>query len=333
MSKVETKQLLRGRWKRWIRRLLLAGIGILCIAAITGATYEFVSDRRDVRRFPQEGRSVDVGGFRLNIHCIGKGGPAVVLDSGLGIPAMGWDLVQPDVEKFTQVCSYDRAGYGWSDPGRLPRTSLQIAEELHKLLHNAAVPPPYIMVGHSFGGFNVRVFNGLYPNEVAGMVLVDSSQEDEDAPSPASVTASERREDAETLLLARLYPVLFHLGVARWFLARDPTPLPEHLDAGLRYLILKPKHVRAMVDEDLSSNESSEQVRKSGNLGDKPLIVLTAGLSGPRHADLQRKLVQLSTRGQQIVVEKSAHLIPFEQPQAVANAIRSVFGSITAAHR
>ena len=105
------------------------------------------------------------------------------------------------------------------------------------------------------------------------------------------------------------------------------------LDAGLRYLILKPNHVRAMVDEDLSSDESSEQVRKSGNLGDKPLIVLTAGLSPPRHADLQRKLVQLSTHGQQIIVEKSAHLIPFEQPEAVTNAIRSVFDTVMAVHR
>jgi pimeloyl-ACP methyl ester carboxylesterase len=244
---------------------------------------------------------------------------------------MEWDLVQPDVEKFTQVCSYDRAGYGWSEQGFLPRTSEQIAKELHTLLQNAGVPPPYILVGHSFGGFNVRVYNGLYASEVAGLVLVDSSQEEEHTPSSASMTASEKKEDAETLLLARLYPVFFHLGVARWFLARDPTPLPEHLDAGLRYLILKPKHVRAMVNEDLSSDESIEQVRKSGNLGDKPLIVLTAGRSQPQHADLQRRLVQLSTHGQQIIVEKSAHLIPFEQPQAVTNAIRSVFDSI--AHR
>jgi len=326
------KQPAPGRWKRWIRRLLTVGIMIICIAALAGATYEFVSGRRDARRFPQEGRSVDIGGFRLNIHCAGQGGPAVILDSGLGIPAMGWDLVQPDVARFTQVCSYDRAGYGWSDPGPLPRTSLEIAKELHRLLHNAGIPPPYILVGHSFGGFNALVFNGQYASEVAGMVLVDSSQVDEHTPSPA-MTAGEKKEDAETRLLARLYPALFHLGVARWYLARDPTPLPEHLDAGLRYLILQPKHFRAMVEENLSSAESSEQVRESGNFGDKPLIVLTAGVSRPGHAQLQRKLVQLSTRGQQIIVEKSAHLIPFEQPQAVGNAIRSVFDAVTGAHR
>jgi pimeloyl-ACP methyl ester carboxylesterase len=263
----------------------------------------------------------------------------VILDSGMGIPAMGWDLVQPSVEKFTQVCSYDRAGYGWSDPGPLPRTSGRIAKELHALLQNAGVPPPYILVGHSFGGFNVRVYNGLYPNEVAGMVLVDASHEDEHALLPAYEIAGEKKDELKAVILARLYPALFHLGVARWFLASDRTPLPEQMDSGLRYLLLKPKHIRAMVDEGLNFNkESAQQVRKSGHLGDKPLIVLTASDDPPdldlsakdrkayqsSMADLQRNLAQLSARGRQVVV-KSGHLIPFEQPTAVRDAIRSVF--------
>jgi hypothetical protein len=95
MTEVETKEPVQGWWKRWIWRLLLTGIMVLCIAAVTGATYEFVSDRKDARRFPQEGRSVDVEGFRLNIHCTGQGSPAVILESGLGIPAMGWDWCSP----------------------------------------------------------------------------------------------------------------------------------------------------------------------------------------------------------------------------------------------
>lgn len=298
---------------------------ILCAAAIAGSIYELVSERNDARRFPQEGRSVDVGGFRLNIHCTGVGEPAVILDSGLGIPAMGWDLVQPGVEKFTRVCSYDRAGYGWSDPGRLPRTSQQIAQELHVLLQNAGERPPYILVGHSFGGFNVRVFNGLYPDEVVGVVLVDSTQVDEQA-IVTTASDAERRDDAETLLFARIYPVLFHLGAARLFFASDRTPLPEHLDAGLRYLLLQPAHVRAMVDEGLTlSRTSSEQVRESGTLGNKPLVVLTAGSGHTKDgADLQRKLTQLSTHSQQIVVQDSGHLIPFERPQVIVDAIQSV---------
>lgn len=303
---------------------------ILCAAAIAGSIYELVSELNDARRFPQEGRSVDVGGFRLNIHCAGAGEPAVILDSGLGIPAMGWDLVQPGVEKFTRVCSYDRAGYGWSDPGRLPRTSRQIAQELHVLLENAGPPPPYILVGHSFGGFNVRVFNSLYPNEVAGIVLVDPSLEDASEPTDA---AAAKRDNAETLLFARVYPGLFHLGIARLFLATDRTPLPEHLDAGLRYLLLKPTHMRAMVDEMLSSTESAEQVRDAATLGDKPLVLLTAGRGhSPTSAKLEQKLTRLSTQSQQIMVPNSGHLIPFEQPQVIVDAIQGVFDKCRDSH-
>jgi pimeloyl-ACP methyl ester carboxylesterase len=346
MSAVETTKPVRGRWKRWIRRLLLAGTVIFCGAAMTGATWEFVCERRDARRFPQEGRLVDVGGFRLNIHCTGTGGPAVILDSGMGIPAMGWDLVQPDVQKFTQVCSYDRAGYGWSDPGPLPRTSRQIAHELHTLLQNAGIPAPYILVGHSFGGFNVRVYCGLYPNEVAGMVLVDSPQEDANALVSAKTAAAEERK---MKLLARVYPVLLRLGVARWYLTRDADPTPDRLYAGLYCLILKPRHIPAMLDEYMYfDRESAEQVRKSGNLGDRPLIVLTAGDVGPpdpdmskkdwdaaiaEHAERQRKLARLSTRGQQIVVEKSGHDIQLERPRVVTKAIRSVFDSVIETRR
>jgi pimeloyl-ACP methyl ester carboxylesterase len=157
--------------------------------------------------------------------------------------------VQKEVEKFTEVCSYDRAGYGWSDPGPRPRTSERIAKELHTLLQTANVRPPYVLVGHSFGGFNVRVYNGLYPTEVVGMVLVDSSHEDERVLTPAG---DERKDEAEAMLFARLYPLLFHVGVARLFMQPERTPLPQHLDAELRCLASRPDNVRAFVDEGMS---------------------------------------------------------------------------------
>ena len=129
---------------------------------------------------------VDIGGYRLNILCTGIGTPAVILDSGLGEPALSWIGVQTGVERSTRVCSYDRAGYGHSDPGPHPRSSLQIATELHALLEKSKTPGPYVLVGHSFGGYNVRVYAGLYRDEVAGVVLVDSSHEDQGRFEPAS---------------------------------------------------------------------------------------------------------------------------------------------------
>ncbi|HEX8881763.1 MAG TPA: alpha/beta hydrolase, partial [Candidatus Acidoferrum sp.] len=133
----------------------------------------------DARRSPEPGRLVDVGGYRLKINCGGRGSPTVLLESGLGDVLSEWRPVQLQISTFTRVCSYDRAGYGESDAGPLPRTSLQISRELHALLQNAGEHPPYILVGHSFGGYNVRVFNGEFRNEVVGMVLADSPQEDQ----------------------------------------------------------------------------------------------------------------------------------------------------------
>src|SRR3989454_1075347 len=129
-------------------------------------------DTRDFRRYPPPGRLVNVGGHRLHIYCTGGGTPTVVMDSGFPGTSLSWTFVQPEVAKFTRACSYDRAGLGWSDAGPMPRTSRQIVDELHTLLRNARVEGPYVLVGHSFGTFTVRLYASTYPDEVAGMVLV-----------------------------------------------------------------------------------------------------------------------------------------------------------------
>ena len=158
--------------------LLTISVSILTLA-IVGAAYQQLGSRVDARRSPEPGRLVDLGGYRLKINCAGSRNPTVVLESGLGDLLSEWRPVQLRISTFTRVCSYDRAGYGESDAGPLPRTSLQISRELHTLLQNAGEHPPYILVGHSFGGYNVRVFNGKFPDEVVGVVLADSPQEDQ----------------------------------------------------------------------------------------------------------------------------------------------------------
>jgi pimeloyl-ACP methyl ester carboxylesterase len=156
--------------------LMIAGLVILL--AITGASYQAVETRADARRFPQEGKSVDIGGHKLNLNCTGQGSPTVVLEAGLASTSFTWNRVQPGIASFARVCSYDRAGYMWSDFSPLPQTSVEIARELHTLLQNAGEKPPYVMVGHSFGGLDIRVYNGLFPKEVTGMVLPESTHPD-----------------------------------------------------------------------------------------------------------------------------------------------------------
>jgi len=339
-----------GRVKKWIRRGLLGILALVVLAAIAGASYEALGERSDARRFPQQGKSVSLGpafnNLALSIDCRGQGGPTVVLDSGLGVPAVGWNPVQTEVAKFARVCSYDRAGYGWSEASSAPRTSLEIVKELHALLEAANEKGPYILVGHSFGGYNVRVYNGQYPNDVAGMVLVDASHEDQVARMSPPLQAFMKKTTEDMQRQVKLAPLLIRFGVVR-FSQRNQGEAPgvsREFGQEMLYLQMQPKFIYASTGEMGLFSESAEQVRAAGNLGDKPLVVLTAGKSAdasqlppgfPKKEfddfhetwvnDLQVKESQLSTRGKRIMVPDSTHMIPFERPDMIVAAIHEVY--------
>lgn len=338
-----------GRLKRWLGRGLLGLLVLVVLAAIVGAVYQILGNRADARRFPQQGRSVSLGlGFdnlTLSIDCRGQGSPTVILDSGLGVPAIGWNPVQTEVAKFTRVCSYDRAGYGWSGATAAPRTSLEIVKELHALLEAANEKGPFILVGHSFGGYNVRVYNGQYPNEVAGMVLVDASHEDQNDRMSPAIQAFMKKSIEQLKRQQMLAPLLIWFGVARFSLRNqgEAPGVSKEFGREMLYLQLQPKFIDASASEMGLFAESAKEVRAAGNLGDKPLIVLTAGKSAdasnlpagfPKKDfddfhqvwvnELQVKESQLSTHGRRIMVPDSDHMIPFERPDTIVAAIREV---------
>lgn len=194
---------------RWLRIAALT-LGVLAIlSAVAGASYQAIETRLDARRFPEDGRLVDVGGYRLMLNCTGVGKPTVILEAGWGDVSVEWKSVQPEIARFARVCSYDRAGYGGSDPGPMPRNSLQIAKELHVLLKNGGEMSPYVLVGSSFGGYNVRVFNGLYPDEVTGIVLADATQEDQYELLPkawSAISATEALQAPSKVFFLRCRP-------------------------------------------------------------------------------------------------------------------------------
>ena len=320
----------------WVAKTLFAILCMLGLLGLGGATYQTIGTWMDARRSPEPGKLVDIGGYRLKINCAGTLSPTVVLESGLGDVSPEWERVQAGIAKFSRVCSYDRAGYGGSDPGPMPRTSAVIATELHTLLQLAGEKPPFVLVGHSFGGYTVRVFNGKYPSEVAGLVLVDSPQEDEYQLLPSAW----KRFDAALLQhyerLARTAPFFVGLGIAR---------LRLQINGGVRsndYLILQSKYLKARASELENIQTSAEQARAAGAIGDKPLIVLTAGrsfeatsLPGLTQEDLansertwvenlQLRLVRLSTHGAQLVLRDSGHDIPSDRPDAVVDAVRQI---------
>src|SRR5580704_13180950 len=329
-----------------MKRTVRASLAALCLVtvslAITGALYEMIGRWPDAQRFPQRGHLVQAGSIRMNIDCSGQGSPTVILESGSVGPSVDWLMVQPEVAKFARVCSYDRAGYGWSDSGPAPRSSLQVARELKQLLQAAGENGPYVLVGHSMGGYDIRVYTGQYPNDVAGMVLVDASHEDQDLRAPESVRKWSQDDRKHPGWKKLKYFFQLHLGWTRLTANRDaPDFWPKAFREEENFLTLPTKHQFATIDEDqVFSTLSAAQVRSAGNLGDRPLIVLTATRQDdiapeipPEDAQaeedlwvhqLQPQLARLSTRGKQIVIDGS-HEMPTEHPEAVISAIHEVW--------
>ena len=310
---------------------------------LVGAIYEQIGERRDREMLPQVGQSINIGGRSINILCSGKGKPAVILDSGAGEPGISWTPVQRELAKSTQTCWFDRAGEGWSDPGPFPRTSEAIARDEHDVFKAAGVQPPYVLVGHSFGGLNARVYNGLYPNEVAGMVLVDAAHEDEPSRAPKFMLGHTL---PRPLWRANHFAAqaALHVGLIRLLLGSPSVPQNPSTRQIVAALRQRPKSMAALA-EYVTGPESYEEAHNAPGLGDKPLIVLTAGRpwgsTGNPQIDregaayqkvwiheIQPKLAKLSTRGRQIIVTSSGHGIPEEAPNAVIDAVRDVVGAV-----
>lgn len=313
-----------------MRATVLVAMALLVVG---GATFEACARYLSERRNPEPGLLVPANGRRTRMHCSGQGSPTVVLESGLGDFLNAWRRVQPGIAAFTRVCSYDRAGYGGSSPGEFPRTSSRIAQELHAALLATGEKAPFVLVGHSFGGYNVRVFHGKYPEWTVGMVLADSTQEDQYTRLPKSWLAMSGAALERAQAQARWAPAAIGLGWTRLRLAM------QGIDGG--HLLLDSRYVKARASEFESIRESGEQARAAGPLGAKPLIVLTGGQPDPSlrtklgdadaeafHSawvnELQPKLAALSSRGKRIVLPDSGHDVPFDRPDAIVDAVREV---------
>lgn len=326
------------RFLRWMR-YLLTGIVILLIAlACIGAVYEAIESHRDRRHFHPPGLLVDIGGYRLHLYCTGEGSPTVILEAGGGNPWLSWHKVQPQVAQFTRVCAYDRAGLGWSDPSPKPRTTKVIAEELHTLLHNAGVAGPFVLVGHSLGGMDARMFASQYASEVVGMVLVDSSHPDQEDRFPPEA----KKLSAGSRYVIRAMQLTLPIGLPRLLASRS---VPPEVRPEFCAVFCRKQFFAAVQAEAAAQQENSAQVRALGALGDLPLMVLShdpdkvkfpGNLTEPVNrawGEMQEELAHLSTNGVRLVVKGSGHDIPIDKPEAVVDAIRKVVGETKAATR
>src|SRR5215469_8369085 len=307
-------------WRR-IRRILFVLALFLVGLSLTGLLYQSIASMHDASSYPAPGRLIDVGGYSLHLYCTGTsrpGSPTVILDEGLAATSLGWSKVQPGVASFTRVCSYDRAGYGWSDTGPLPRTAGRMVTELHTLLTRAGIPGPYVLVGHSFGGLLMQLYTYTYPQQVAGLVLVESMHEDQ-------LRYPELRAVALPSIICQALGssgILRLLGFSNGNVAMYPPTVQSEAKAQF----YQTRFCQTVSDESAAFDVSTAQVRAARHpLGRLPLIVLTRGTQvDATWQALQKDLASLSTNSKQIIATRSDHQIQLKQPDLVIAAIKQV---------
>jgi pimeloyl-ACP methyl ester carboxylesterase len=305
---------------------------------------------------PPPGKLVSVGTHRLHIRCDGEGGPPVVFDAALGGSSLSWSLVQPAVARLTQACSYDRGGFGWSDAGPLPRTADRIAGELHHLLRAAAIAPPYVLVGHSYGGLVMRLYASHHANDVAGLVLIEPA-----VPEEWSNPTDEQRAliargvrlcrygaTAARRGLAHLVSMLVRFGalgaarllvslVSRGGLHRADEgilapiwKLPPEVRGVLREMWTQPKFFEALGSQIETICESATAVMSAGppDYDDLPLMVISSARSGEQRLQADAALARRSMHGRHILAAESGHWIPLDAPHVVIDAITAMVAEV-----
>ncbi len=325
------------------RRFVRAGGFCLAAAGLASATYQAITTARDRRRYPPPGESVDIGGRRLHLWRAGEGSPAMVVAPSLGEPGYGWAEIQRCLAKHTTVVTYDRAGLGWSDPGPWP-TGRRMVADLHALLVAARIPPPYVLVGHSLGGLLMRLYAASHPEQVAGLVLVDSSHPDQER----RLRVHGWRFSQPRWWLRVAESASRPLGWAR--LRARGADIPAHLQRGLPPEVAKGvmamrlgrRHHRAAVREMAAFPSLTTEVGRAapGSLGRLPLVVITrdanTDLPWPPEAEatwqeLQADLALLSERSTHLHSASGDHFVHRADPDLVVRAIAELLASLRAA--
>jgi pimeloyl-ACP methyl ester carboxylesterase len=315
-------------WK-WTKRIMAGLLVLILVLVVCTYAAGVLAKRQLARQNLPPGQWTDINDYSLHIYCTGEGSPTVVLEAGLNDFHVTWARVQPEVAKSTRVCSYDRAGLGWSQPSPNPRTSSVMAEELHTLLRNTGIEGPYILVGHSFGGIVVRSFARQYPSVVAGMVLVDSAHEEQTSRLPFLWDSAE-----ELIAQFRTLSFMSTSGL----MALSPTSIPNRglpEDAYRQYqaVLATMDYFNGAIAETKTFYSATPQP-KPMSLGDLPLVVLRHGIpdaavdKGTQQiqfeqewARMQDELARLSSNSRQIIAGQSGHYIQLDQPEIVIDSI------------
>jgi len=320
---------------KWRKIAWGAALLIVSLVAASGLT-AFYAKSRLAAKYPPPGELVDVGGYRLHWYCLGTGQPTVIFEAGVNEFSLQWTRVQGELAKTTRACSYDRAGFGWSERSPFPRSADNMVRELHTLLARTGTTGSLVMVGHSFGGVLAREYARVYPKEVAGMVLVDAAHEDYLVRIPEILRGvRQATQDFQSLKWISRFGLM----------ALTPEGIPARGlegDALARYraVLATGTYFETAASETalLEQNLAAARALPLGDLGSLPLVVLSRGqadvlpfLSAEENAHyerewgaLQQRLAMLSSRSRGIIATHSGHDIHLSEPALVVDAVRGV---------
>lgn len=318
----------------WVRRILLGLALIILALVVAGAVYQAAGARADRRSFLPPGQLYDVGGYRLHLYCTGpedSSSPPVILETLSGGTSSYWAWVQPEVAKVTRVCSYDRAGRGWSEPGPQPQTLQQTVSDLHNLLQQAGVAGPFVLVGHSIGGNYMRRYAADYPNETVGLVLVDAAHPEQLIRYPEL-----KAQNDAFLRTSASFPLFARLGLFRLYFATggelDFGDLPARQHDEVAAAWSSPEYFASQRAEGLAAPAIYTDAQTLGSLGSLPLGVVSAGENQPDGwAELQNELAALSDNSLHITVPGAAHATLAFNPQHASEVSRVILQVVEAA--
>lgn len=329
-------------WKVLLVRAVVGGL-VLAVALLTGsAAVEWTLARRDAARFPAPGRLVELdGGRRLHLQCMGSGRPTLFLEMGAGAWGLFWSEIQARMSSVVRTCAYDRAGLGWSDAGPFPRGPDALVGDLRAVIEASGEEGPFVLVGHSLGGWLVRLYQARYPEDVVGMALVESAHPRQWRELPPEIWEFTRSTAGTLRIMSRLG----RFGLLR--LLRDQLAtqdLPADVMEAYRSTAIRPTAMATLASEASSSEALAAQVEVLPDLGDLPLAVVSAGRSfdafrnmvpdwpfeeaNEKWLDLQEDLVSLSSRSLHFVSPESTHNIHSDDPALVVRALTELIDTV-----
>ena len=329
-------------------------LGFLLLGALAGAIYQRLGLRRDSKLHPPPGKLIDLGTHRLHAVEKGQGSPTIILEAGLMSTVLSWSKIQRTLAPSYRVVSYDRAGLGWSELGPMPRTADRMVEELHALLERAAIPPPYVLVGHSFGGLTMPLFAARYPQETAGVVLVDPvapaewnpPSEQDRKRAQIGATVSRRAELLCRIGVIRFVAFLLTSGatklagrLVRWISREAPAesgsvsspwfwnlPAEERTMAAVFWV--QEKFCRTIASQLENLPGSAGCVAELGDFCSKPVVILSAKSTPAKRREQHAAIAQRLPRGRHVLAEQSSHWIMQDQPELLLGAIQEVACSV-----